>query len=106
MLALQEQAGLDGETAAALADREARRHAQDILEALAALQKALLAGGSPSESLAHLTALAGMTPPLHDPALARILSSIRLRAQLEILRLAPRRAEQKRLPETPDGSGS
>jgi methionyl-tRNA formyltransferase len=88
ILALQEHAGQDAGPAADLADREARRHGQNLLEALAALQKELLAGGDPVLSLSRLSALAGMTMAAHDPALAHILASIRLRARLEILRLA------------------
>ena len=89
MLALQEEVGRDADRPGESADREARRHGQDILEALAALQKDLLKGG-PGGDLSRLTALAGMMPAAHDPVLARVLSSIRLRAQLEILRLSPR----------------
>ena len=99
MLALQEQAGLDSDAEAALADREARKHAQDILEALATLQRDLLAGGNPARNLSRLAALAQMMPSLHDPVLARIVGSIRLRAQLEILRLTPRLTQQKAPPQ-------
>ncbi len=53
MLALQKQSGLDSDTEAALAVREARKHAQDILEALATLQRDLLAAGSPAQSLSR-----------------------------------------------------
>ena len=89
MLALQEEVGWDADHTGASADREARRHGQEILEALAALQKDLLTG-NPAQGLSRLAVLAEMAPDAHDPALARILSSIRLRARLEILRLTPR----------------
>lgn len=89
MLALQEEIGRDYGQSGESADREARRHGQDLLEALTALQKDLLTG-SPAQGLSRLAALAEMMPTAHDPALARILSSIRLRARLEILRLASR----------------
>ncbi len=102
MLALQEQTGLAGDGEAALADREARKHAQDVLEALASLQKDLLAGGNATQSLSRLAALAQMMPTLHDPVLARVVGSIRLRAQLEILRLTPRLTERNRLFEQTD----
>ena len=89
MLALQEEAGWDADHAGASSDREARRHGQEILEALAALQRDLLTG-NPAQGLSRLAILAEMAPGAHDPALARVLSSIRLRARLEILRLTPR----------------
>ncbi len=98
MLALQEAAGWDADHAGASADREARRHGQEILEALASLQKDLLAG-NPAQGLSRLAGLAEMVPGAHDPALARVLSSIRLRARLEILRLTPR-------PSTAQGSAA
>ena len=89
MLALQEDIGRDADRSGGAPDREARQHGQDILEALATLQKDLLAG-DPAQGLSRLAALAERMPTAHDPALARVLSSIRLRARLEILRLAPR----------------
>ena len=89
MLALQEDIGRDADRSGGAPDREARRHGQDILEALAALQKDLLAG-DPAQGLSRLAALAERMPTARDPALAQVLSSIRLRARLEILRLAPR----------------
>ena len=88
MLALQEHGGQEAESAARLADREARRHGQDLLEALASLQKELLAGGDAALNLSRLSALVDMTSAAHDPALAHVLASIRLRAKLEILRLS------------------
>jgi Class II flagellar assembly regulator len=88
MLALQEHGGQEAEIAARLADREARRHGQDLLEALAGLQKELLAGGDAALSLSRLSALVDMTSAAHDPALAHVLARIRLRARLEILRLS------------------
>jgi hypothetical protein len=90
MLALQEQVGREADRPAETADREARRHGQDILEALAALQKDLLRDGVPTDGLSRLTALTTMIPAAHDPALARILAAIRLRARLEIVRMTPR----------------
>ena len=89
MLALQEEVGRDADRPGESADREARRHGQDILEALTALQKDLLTGGS-GQGLSRLAALADIMPAAHDPALAHVLSSIRLRARLEILRMASR----------------
>ncbi len=87
LLALQEDVGRDADRSGGAPDREARQHGQDILEALATLQKDLLAG-DPAPGLSRLAALVERMPAVHDPALARVLSSIRLRARLEILRLA------------------
>ncbi len=93
MLALQEQTGTGAYSGQDAMDREARRHGQQILEALAALQRTLLTSAGSAEGLARLAALAEVDPAVHDPALARILSSIRLRARLEILRRAPPRQD-------------
>ena len=89
MLALQEATSQgfaygDRDTA----DDEARRHGQDILAALADLQRDLLATGSLQGRLDRLTALLDDPSSAQDPALARVLTAIRLRAQLEVLRLA------------------
>ena len=90
MLALQEQIGSGAGCEQDLTDREARRHGQEILEALTDLQRTLLtAAAGSAQSLARLAALAEMDPTVHDPTLARVLSSIRLRARLELLRRAP-----------------
>ncbi len=89
MLALQEEAGWDLHHLHQQADRDARRHGKDVLEALAALQRELLADGDLQASLARLAALLDTPSDPHDPALARVLAAIRLRAGLEMLRLAP-----------------
>ena len=88
VLALQEQATQEPADPVEVADREARRHGKDMLEALTALQMELLAAAEPEASLARLTALVDSGPQPHDPVLARILSAIRLRARLELLRSA------------------
>ena len=91
MLALQKQIGSGTRCGPDRTDREAGRQGQEILEALTALQKTLLASSAGSaQGLARLAALAEMDPMVHDPTLARVLSSIRLRARLELLRRAPR----------------
>ena len=97
MLALQELAAEQGagpssERSADVADREARRRGRDMLAALAALQKALLDGGDPEPGLAGLARLVDAAPPACDPILAGIVSAIRLRARLEILRRSPAHA--------------
>ena len=79
MLALQEQAAVE------LGDREARRHGHRLLAALAELQRALLSGGEGS-ALERLTVLAETGADATDPALACVISSIRLRARLEVAR--------------------
>ncbi len=90
MLALQEQTGSGSGCGSESTDGEARRHCQEILDALAALQRALLTSAGSAESLTRLAALAEVDLTTHDPTLARVLSSIRLRARLEILRRAGR----------------
>jgi hypothetical protein len=73
-----------------LADREARRRGQDILEALAALQRALLgAGPLDPEGLARL---AENVPQAADPALRAAVSALVLRARIEGARLEAARA--------------
>ena len=79
MLALQEMPDPH------LADREARRRGQDILAALAALQRALLgAGPLDPETLARL---AQDVPQASDPALRAAVAALVLRARIEGARL-------------------
>ena len=80
MLALQEQQG------DATRDREARRHGHALLQALAALQHALLAGHGEGECLQRLCALGADTPIAADPGLAAVLRGVVLRAQIELAR--------------------
>lgn len=79
MLALQEQ------TTAETGDREARRHGRQLLDALADLQRALLSNGT-GDALRRLAALADLPLPAADPALARMIVAIRLRARVEAAR--------------------
>lgn len=68
-----------------LADREARRRGQDILAALAALQRALLcAGPIDADTLARL---AQDVPQASDPALRAAVAALVLRARIEAARL-------------------
>lgn len=77
-----------------LADREARRRGQDILEALAALQRALLgAGPLDPDSLARL---AENVPQASDPALRAAVAALVLRARIEGARLEARHQEPGR----------
>ncbi len=80
MLALQEQA------ADATKDRQARQHGQALLQALAALQHAMLEGGAETESLQRLASLSAACPAATDPALASIVAGLSLRAQVELAR--------------------
>lgn len=79
MLALQESA------AAGTGEREARRHGQELLAALAELQRALLSNGG-GDALQRLVLLTDMDLHTSDPALAQVIGSIRLRARLEVAR--------------------
>jgi hypothetical protein len=80
MLALQE---LGGETPE---DREARRHGQDLLAALADLQRALLGGCDNEAALQHLAELAASVPLASDRRLAAMVSAINVRVQVELAR--------------------
>ncbi len=79
MLTLQESGSREQ------ADEEARRHGWALLEELTGLQRALL-DGSDSGSLERLEALSRIGPEDVDPALAGVVSSIRLRARIELAR--------------------
>ncbi len=81
MLALQERAGTEA------GDREARRHGQRLLAALAELQRAMLCGGE-ADTLAELSRLSDEEGQAVDPILAGVIRSIRLRARLELARAA------------------
>ncbi len=86
LLALQETAAAAQDPAAR--DREARRHGRDLLEELAALQKALLSGGDGAGegALGRLVALLRSMPAAADPGLDGVLRSVGLRARLELAR--------------------
>jgi hypothetical protein len=68
------------------ADRKARRHGQDILAALAGLQRALLAGADDADVLQRLALLAATVPHAADRSLAAMLSAILVRARVELAR--------------------
>ena len=80
MLALQQA---EGET---VRDREARRHGQGLLDALARLQRSLLAEGSADAELAALATLLDTMPAASAPALAAALGAVALRARVELAR--------------------
>ncbi len=81
MLSLQEQAGAEA------GDREARRHGQRLLAALADLQRGMLCG-SEADTLGELSRLSEEEGQAVDPILAGVIRSIRLRARLELARAA------------------
>jgi hypothetical protein len=80
MLTLQE---LGGET---IQDREARRHGQDMLAALADLQRALLLPADDAGVLARLAELAASVPRATDRRLAAMVSAILIRVRVELAR--------------------
>jgi hypothetical protein len=80
MLTLQELGGEPEE------DREARRHGQNLLTALAELQRALLAGGDESVALQRLAELAAAVPCAADRRLAAMVSAIVVRVRVELAR--------------------
>ena len=90
-LSLDGLLALQGETDAVERDRKARRRGQDMLEGLAAIQRALLADGcsaatESAATLARLADLAGSLDVADDPALASVVTAIRLRALIELAR--------------------
>lgn len=85
LLALQEHGGAGASSE--VADREARQHGRALLAALAELQRALLSGGG-GNLLERLLVLVDLEPQGVDPALARVIGAIRLRARIELARTA------------------
>jgi hypothetical protein len=69
----------------AASDRQARRHGRAMLQALGALQLAMLGGGEDA-ARAQLAGLAAEAPAAHDPVLRLILREISLRAAVELAR--------------------
>jgi hypothetical protein len=76
---------LAAEADAGVADRQARRHARAMLQALAALQLAVL-GGTAAEARARLAELAAQPAEATDPLLRLILREIGARAAVELAR--------------------
>ncbi len=80
LLALQDEAE-------PVEDREARRHAKDLLAELAAIHRALLGRPGAEDSLARLGALCAAMPEMaREPRLAEAVAAIRLRARVELAR--------------------
>jgi Class II flagellar assembly regulator len=84
LLGLQEQE--DG----AARDRNARRQGQAVLEALAGVQRDLLAGRLDAAGLELLAAGVAAMPQAADPALRSVLNAVALRARVELARLRTR----------------
>ncbi len=81
MLALQEAGGEP------VRDRAARRHGHAMLQLLAALQRAMLGGGSGDDTeLGRLAALSADIPAASDPGLRQAVAAIALRASIELAR--------------------
>lgn len=78
LLAVQER---DGDAQ----DGAARRHGSQMMDALAALQRALLGEGGGAE-LQRLASLARAAPPASDPALAAVQRAVLVRAAVELAR--------------------
>lgn len=81
LLGLQER---DLET---VRDREARRHGNRLLGALATIQRGVLAGAIDPAVLAELARLSGGVPTADHPGLAAAVAAISMRAQVEMARL-------------------
>jgi hypothetical protein len=79
LLALQEEAD------PLLRDRAAKRRSQEMLKALAGLQRALLAG-SEADAVALLESLVQDVPVAADPGLAELAAAVTLRARVELAR--------------------
>ncbi len=89
LLGLQE-ATAEAPSVAGARDREARRHGQALLSALAEMQLSLVAQGDAPAALASLSVrmsgLAAAVPLAADPRLRAIVAAIALRARLELAR--------------------
>ena len=70
-------------------DRDARHRSRELLDALAALRRALLGSGDEKAELARLSALLSAIPQAHDPALAALVRAIAVRATVELCRREP-----------------
>jgi hypothetical protein len=80
MLSLQELGSDKAE------DDEARRHGNELLAALAELQRALLVGNDDAAALQHMKDLAAAVPHATDRRLAAIVLAITVRVQVELAR--------------------
>ena len=67
-------------------DRQARKHGRAMLDALAALQHALLDGGEDPAALDRLAALLHHCPEASDPGLRATVAAVALRVHVELAR--------------------
>ncbi len=67
-------------------DRGARKHGRAMLDALAALQRALLDGGEDPAALDRLAALLQHCPEASDPGLRATVAAVALRVHVELAR--------------------
>jgi hypothetical protein len=82
------QAGVDDVFARTAQDRRARRHGRAMLQALGAVQLAMLGGDGQQArgALAKLASTAGDVIPADDPVLRLVLREIEVRAAVELAR--------------------
>lgn len=67
-------------------DRRARKHGQDMLDLLAALQRSLLSGEDAVAALQQLADLSNSVPRTTDRRLTAMMSAIRVRVRVELAR--------------------
>ena len=67
-------------------DRDARDRGKTLLDALAALRRAILGSGDEQAELARLTDLLSSVPQADDPELAALIRAIAVRATVELSR--------------------
>jgi hypothetical protein len=67
-------------------DRRARKHGQDMLDLLTALQRSLLSGQDAVAALQQLADLSNSVPRTTDRRLTAMMSAIRVRVRVELAR--------------------
>ena len=77
---------LQADEAGEARDRSARRRGRELLDALAALQRAMLAGEIGPDQLNELFALVVDVPDAADPRLRAAMEDVVLRARVELAR--------------------
>lgn len=70
----------------AIEDRRARKHGQDMLDLLAALQRSMLNGDDAVAALQQLADLSNSVPRTTDRRLAAMMSAIQVRVRVELAR--------------------
>jgi Class II flagellar assembly regulator len=77
---------LQADEAGEARDRSARRRGRELLDALAALQRAMLTGEIGPDQLNELAALVADVPDAADPRLRAAMEDVVLRARVELAR--------------------